>query len=362
MAFGESLAEASFGTGTMSLPNAVVNNTDISYGEEIQDANEIEPAYPHRLHEIREIWWKEKLKEAMASDTLKLELISKINEQVDKAPDHAIASFYTPILAQDIRVTNNVRSFFSEVQLKSNTDAVNSLDMPSANMHEIEEMLKADKRTIENASKEPFFEIDMWSHEGAFESKANLATGYMGGITAIWRDPLRYFKNFQTLASLNNTPVLRHLTNVEPLYPLFTGKSAILPNALLCADTISLKLGMGGTKKRVRANARRLDIATSGYLKIRQHRREHGDNLLHYCPICRDNTMADLLIDFREHLYPAFRVHDAHALYDIVDEARDKINSGQLLQFLRNKKFGRKVVDEVFRVGQAPLTVQMQTV
>lgn len=204
--------------------------------------------------------------------------------------------------------------------------------------------------------KEPFILMDMRYNDAVYENKLNIASNYMRGITSLFADPFKNFKNFSTLAKAKNGDMLRHLSNVDMSY----GKAGLVPNSFLVADTFSSKLGIridNGKPYRERINARRFDLSTGGYLTIRNQKQEHGNSLGHFCPIDRGNTLDDLPIEFDGNLYPAFRVHDAHANFDFVEQARERMNAGTLLSFLHAKKYGRQVLDAVYRYGQTSLKI-----
>lgn len=350
---GESLAEVKIDNSTILLPTPVLTSTDVNYGETIQEEHGIDPAFPHQIHEVKQMWWKDKLKRIWNSKARIDKEVGWINEQIGKSPTDV--SIYTPLLAQDILITPKVKDFFNDLQMRTNVKIVNELNVPRANISETKEQLKKDKRKIIDVGKEPFIQLDMKYNDVAFENKIRSGADYISGITTIWADPFKYFKNMATLASLRESNLLRHLSNIDMLYR----KAIILPNALLCADTFSVKLGMKNKNSKPfkeSINARRVDIPTGGYLKPRDLRREHGEELGHYCPVDIGNpTIKDFNMDFNGHVYPAERVHDGHANWELVEQARNRMNSGSLLEYLREKKFGRDVINSIFRIGQATL-------
>lgn len=350
---GESLAEVKIDNSAILLPTPALTSTDVNYGDIIQEEYGIDPAFPHQIHEVKQMWWKDKLKKIWGSKNKTDKVINWINEQVSKSPTEV--SIYTPLLAQDIIITPKVKDFFNDLQMRTNVKVVNELNIPRANISETREQLKKDKKKITDVGKEPFIQFDMKYNDVAFENKIRDGTDYISGITTTWADPFKYFKNIATLASLRESNLLRHLSNID----MFYRKAIILPNALLCADTFSVKLGMrSNSPKPIKEsiNARRVDILTGGYLKPRDLRKEHGEELGHYCPVDIGNpTITDFNMDFNGHIYHAERVHDGHANYELVEQARNKMNAGTLLKHLREKKFGRDVVNSIFRIGQIPL-------
>lgn len=145
---GESLGELTISNATIPLPHPVITGTDVNYGERITERYEIEPTYPHQIHEIKERWTKDRLRRVMRSDKQTKEKISWINEQVAKT--QAPVSIYVPLLPNDVVVSNAVKDFFSHLQVKSNVPIVNGLDMQRSNTADTEATLKEDKKKIED--------------------------------------------------------------------------------------------------------------------------------------------------------------------------------------------------------------------
>jgi hypothetical protein len=67
------------------------------------------------------------------------------------------------------------------------------------------------------------------------------------------------------------------------------------------------------------------------------------------------NQASDLPIEYHGHLTAAFRTHEPFAVLDIVEQARNRIISGQLEQFIEEKKYGKQAYEELFKTRQQNL-------
>ena len=178
------MAELKIDNNTIPLPHPVITTTDVNYGERIMEEYKINPAFPHQVHEVKELWWMDKLKKVRNSKRRIGKEIGWINEQIGKSS--ADISIYAPLLAQDIIITSKVKDFFNDLQIKTNVKVINELDVPKANIAETTAQLKKDKRKIVDVGKEPFIQMDMQYNEVAFENKLLHGADYINGITAIW--------------------------------------------------------------------------------------------------------------------------------------------------------------------------------
>ena len=359
---GESIGVATISNTTIPLPYSAITTTEVNYAEEITDNCEVEVIYPNKIHELKERWNLNSIRRLMNSDAQFEAKVAYLKIQKEKSP--AEIFIYTPLLKEGTPITREVVDFFIKLQIKAEFDIINILDIPYFTFQQMRELLTTKKRELEDQNKIPFLLASTKTPDMRFKPISKLAVELLNGLTAIYANPMQNFSNFSTLAGLQEPNFIRLLSNVDRIF-YKDNKSAIMPNAYLYSDIFSSKLGMYVTKKKLingkmevintfrpRLNARRLDKISGGLLKIRQQRTEHDEDLDCVCPIDRGNTLSDVVVDFNKYLYKAFRVHEPFAIYEDLESVRERINRGNLLEFINTKKYAKNVLDSVFGVGQ----------
>lgn len=365
-AFGESLAELEIGGTTISLPQPMITNTDRNYADKITQAylsNSI--TFPHGIQENRWVWGKNSIDEAMHSKEKRDSLLSWLGEQKEKS--QAKAFVFTPLFNNDVILSKSVIRFFRRIQIEAEVSFVNEIDNPAFTPQQTKEMLTEAAKEIEDRAsgktKELLLFIKASSNERIFEQKQQTALEIARGTTVLYADPRKYFGNFITLASLHNKDYLRILSNVPKSHPKHS-KPAVLPNSLLIADTFSLERGRGGSNKNdekkrkhnARTNVRRFTEGVCGYLRPADHKKEYGDVLNCPCPIEEGKDLDDVLIEYREELFPAFAIHNASSIYQTVADTRQVMESGEsAISHLKTKKYAQTVLTDLFQVGQKQL-------
>ncbi len=354
---GESVGTATIDNLVVDLPQPMIATTDINYAEAITEEYETEIKYQNPLHEIRERWNIEKIAKIAGSPEAFDQKVEWMETQKDKSL--ADKFMYTPIIKNSVHITKNTMAFFLRLQIAGGMNLINVVDSPYMEEQQIKEILTNSKKQIADIGQEAFLQVDTTYREAIFSKKRDIAKELeFSGMTAMNSNPMKHFGNYKTLAEMRNDPLMRHLSNVDRI-DRADKKSAVMPLAMLFADTFSTKLGMGkgkklkqGIKPKPRVNVKRYDLETSGHLRISEHRKEHGEELYCMCPICNKNTMEDIVADYHGMLYTAFRVHEPYAIHAFVQYAREQMKAGGLSAFLHNKTYTKNVMTDLFGIGQ----------
>jgi len=358
--WGESTGEIKFGNAHIPLPYPVLTSTDLNYASEFSREFLTPISFPNQVHESKKLWAKDFVLKVLDSREKQQQEIDWINANLMKAKDNAESkmSFFTPLLTKEVPVSRKIIDLLVGIQLDSELEIVQILDSQRLSQTEMALVIKENVKIIKDAGKEPFFLTSTAFDEELFKARLEIAKKTMSGITALYSNPTKHSQNFNALATSKEENFLRFLSNVDRRYPKF-GKCNVVPIAMLCSDIFSSSLGMGGGSKKEaikkeQTNARRLNNECLGHLTMAEHQKEYGEKLDCNCPVDRGNELSDLYIDHKGHLNDTFRTHEPYAVFEAVEQAREKINSGKLLEeYIHKKEYAKQAYEELFKWKQS---------
>ena len=151
---GMSVGKATIDNTVVDLPQPMITTTDINYSDEFTVQSETDISYPHKLHEIRERWSKEKLSKIQGSEDVFRAKIEWIKNQKDNSL--AEKFMYTPIIQDNVHITKNVVAILLRLQIKSGMNLINVPDTPYMSEDDAIEILKNSKKEIIDIGQEPF--------------------------------------------------------------------------------------------------------------------------------------------------------------------------------------------------------------
>lgn len=355
---GERVGVIHIGTDSIRIPGALISNTEINYGAKIAETYKLNFRYQNEVHEIKKWYGMHKIAKIFGSQEERANHVEWIKTEVGRAHSlsKSVLSMYTPLIPPGNALNSGLIRSFVELQIDAGLAVVNIPDSPAITLDKMSTIIADMAKLISKSDKTAFYLLPINNDPYEFRDRIDMAKNNVKGITAAITSPNAdmkvHFANFNTLSELRSNPnIVRVLSNMDRTIDR-SHQGAFYPQSFLVSDLYSSKLGFPPKNSSSSSSStpiyKYLDERSMGFMSFQQYVDEIGKTLNCDCPVCVDNKIDDISVEYSKEMISALRVHEAHVVYRYNEQIRAMIISDKLKEFIGQKKFALETIQSTY--------------